>query len=437
MVLKKFMKKSILASTLITSMFAFTGCSSSGDGDSDKISLRYSIWDNTHKKAIETLISNYEKENPNVDIQLEIISNGDYWTKMETAAAGGSAPDIFWVDARRFGTYAKSGMLVEMDDYIKQNKIDMSQYLESITGIYNFDGKQYAMPSFWDDNVLLLNTKMMEKYGIEKPKKDWNWQEMLTWLEGAKAKLPKDIYPFTSSTVEYTQLGIFNGVALAGGQIINEDKTKALIDTPETKNGYKTYLDLVKSDLHSPFDVTVETGAGTLFKSEKALAYQAGSYSLLTLSDKEQAQVAGNFEIYPVPAIKEGVKTKSVIHGVGNVISANSKHPDEAFKFINYMSSEESMKTYTELALVSQSHKNVQDLYGKVMKEKTGLDVSVVYDVAKDAMPLPNSVDTAKWDKIIVDNISSYVQDKQSFDDMIKNTQKDMQEVLDKENQGK
>ena len=71
------------------------------------------------------------------------------------------------------------------------------------------------------------------------------------------------------------------------------------------------------------------------------------------------------------------------------------------------------------------------------MKEKTGLDVSVVYDVAKDAMPLPNSIDTAKWDKIIVDNISSYVQDKQSFDDMIKNTQKGMQEVLDKENQGK
>lgn len=63
--------------------------------------------------------------------------------------------------------------------------------------------------------------------------------------------------------------------------------------------------------------------------------------------------------------------------------------------------------------------------------------LSVVYDVAKDAMPLPNSVDTAKWDKVIVDNISLYVQDKQSFDDMIKNTQKDVQEVLDKENQNK
>ncbi|MGL5755523.1 MAG: ABC transporter substrate-binding protein [Paraclostridium sp.] len=433
--LKKLMKKVLLPSSMVISMMMLTACSSTGDDG--KVSLRYSTWDNTHTKAIETLIEGFEKENPNIDIQLEVISNGDYWTKMETAAAGGSAPDVFWVDARRFGTYAKEGMLVGMDDYIKENKIDMSQYLESITSIYNFDGKQYAMPSFWDDTVLLLNTKMMEEYGIEKPKKDWNWEEMIAWLEDAKAKLPKDIYPFASNTLEYTQLGIFNGIALAGGQVLNEDKTKALIDTPESVNGYKTYLDLVKSDLHSPFDVTLETGAGTLFKSEKALAYQAGSYSLLTYSDKEQAQVAGNFEIYPIPEIKEDVKTKSVIHGVGNVISANSKHPDEAFKFINYMSSEESMKTYTELALVSQSHKNVQNLYGDVMKDKTGLDVSVVYDVAKDAMPLPNSVDTAKWDKVIVDNISSYVQEKQSFDDMIKNTQKGVQEVLDKENQNK
>ncbi|MEG2786863.1 MAG: sugar ABC transporter substrate-binding protein [Romboutsia sp.] len=433
--LKKLMKKVLLPSSMVISMMMLTACSSTGDDG--KVSLRYSTWDNTHTKAIETLIEGFEKENPNIDIQLEVISNGDYWTKMETAAAGGSAPDVFWVDARRFGTYAKEGMLVGMDDYIKENNIDMSQYLESITSIYNFDGKQYAMPSFWDDTVLLLNTKMMEEYGIEKPKKDWNWEEMIAWLEDAKAKLPKDIYPFASNTLEYTQLGIFNGIALSGGQVLNEDKTKALIDTPESVNGYKTYLDLVKSDLHSPFDVTLETGAGTLFKSEKALAYQAGSYSLLTYSDKEQAQVAGNFEIYPIPEIKEDVKTKSVIHGVGNVISANSKYPDEAFKFINYMSSEESMKTYTELALVSQSHKNVQNLYGDVMKDKTGLDVSVVYDVAKDAMPLPNSVDTAKWDKVIVDNISSYVQEKQSFDDMIKNTQKGVQEVLDKENQNK
>ncbi|MGL4796957.1 MAG: ABC transporter substrate-binding protein [Paraclostridium sp.] len=437
MLFKKLMKKSVMATALAFTMIVTTACSSTGSGgkDSDeKVELRYSIWDNTHKEAIETLISEYETEHPNVDISLEIISNGDYWTKMETAAAGGSAPDIFWVDARRFGTYADNKMLIPMDEYIKENNIDMSQYLESITSIYNHEGIQYAMPSFWDDNILLINTKMLEEYGIEAPSKDWNWGDMVKWLEIAKSKLPKDIYPFSSNTVGYTQLGIFNGIALAGGEVISEDKTKALIDSPESKEGYKTYLDLVKSDLHSPFDVTMEIGAGTLFKSEKALVYQAGSYSLLTYSDKEQAQVAGNFEVYPMPLINENSKTRSVIHGVGNVISANTKHPDEAFDFINYMSSEESMRKYTELALVSQAHKNVQEDYGKIMKEKTGLDVSVVYEVAEGAMSLPCSIETAKWDKIIVDNVSEYVQGKKSFDDMIKDTQKDFQAILDKEN---
>lgn len=437
MLLKRLMKKSVMATVLALTMIVTTACSSTGTekkGSNEKVELRYSIWDNTHKEAIETLISEYEKANPNVDISLEIISNGDYWTKMETAAAGGSAPDIFWVDARRFGTYADNKMIVPMDEYIKENKIDMSQYLESITNIYNFEGTQYAMPTFWDDNVLLINTKMLEEYGIEAPNKNWKWEEMLSWLKEAKTKLASDIYPFSSNTVGYTQLGIFNGIALAGGEVISEDKTKALIDTPESQEGYKTYLDLVKSDLHSPFDITMEIGAGTLFKSERALVYQAGSYSLLTYSDKEQAQVAGNFEVYPMPLINEKSKTKSVIHGVGNVISANTKHPDEAFDFIKYMSSEESMRKYTELALVSQAHKNVQEDYGKIMKEKTGLDVSVVYDVAEGAMPLPCSIETAKWDKIIVDNVSEYIQDKKSFEDMIKDTQTEFQAILDKEN---
>ena len=435
MLFKKIIKKSIIVTTLIISTVGYTACSSTKN--SDKIELRYAIWDNTHKKAIETLIEGFENENPNIDVKLEVYGNGDYWTKIEVAASGGSAPDVFWVDARRFGTYAESGMLVSMEDYIKENNIDMSQYLEVITNIYNYDGTQYAMPSFWDDTVLLINTRLMEEYDIKAPNKDWNWEDMLTWLNDAKAKLPEDIYPFASNVAEYTQLGIFNGIALSGGKVINEDKTKALIDSKETVEGYRKYLDLATSDLHSPIDVTLETGAGTLFKSEKALVYQAGSYSLLTYSDKEQAQVAGKFEIYPIPEIKKGVKTRSVIHGVGNVISSNSKYPDEAFKFINYMSSEKSMTTYTELALVSQAHKNVQELYVDVMKEKTGLDVDVVYDVAEDAMPIPNSIETGKWDKVITDNISAYLQGKKSFDNMIKDTQEGVQKVLDKENKNK
>ena len=91
------------------------------------------------------------------------------------------------------------------------------------------------------------------------------------------------------------------------------------------------------------------------------------------------------------------------------------------------------MKKYTELALVPQAHKNVQDLFGKVMKEKTGIDTSVMSKVAENAMPLPNSFETSKWDKSIMDNITKFMQDEISLDQALENAQKEMQSILDKE----
>ena len=125
-----FLKRGIITGAVLTLVLGLTGCSSSGgDSANGKIELRYAIWDKTHMEAVETLIDEYEEKNPNVDIKVEQYSFADYWTKMETAAAGGSAPDIYWMNAVNFNKYADNGMLVSMKDYIKDKNVDMSQYL--------------------------------------------------------------------------------------------------------------------------------------------------------------------------------------------------------------------------------------------------------------------------------------------------------------------
>ncbi|MEG2381344.1 MAG: DNA-directed RNA polymerase subunit omega, partial [Oscillospiraceae bacterium] len=69
--------------------------------------------------------------------------------------------------------------------------------------------------------------------------------------------------------------------------------------------------------------------------------------------------------------------------------------------------------------------------------DKAGSSYLLVMEIAKrarqiteGAMPLPHSINTAKWDKVITDNISTYIQDKITFDEMIKNTQKGIQDAL-------
>ncbi|MGX4600682.1 ABC transporter substrate-binding protein [Faecalimicrobium sp. JNUCC 81] len=424
-------KKGIIAGALLMSILGLTACSSTGA--SDKIELRYATWDPMHKEAIETLITEYENQNPNIDIKLEQYSFGDYWTKMETAATGGSAPDILWMNATNFNLYSSSGMLADMTDMIKENNINMDDYLENLTSLYNKDGKQYAIPTFWDANVLLVNTELMKEYSIEKPKEDWTWDEMMAWLQDAKTKLPNDIYPITTFTTESNQLGVFNEVAAAGGIILSDDKTKAMINSPETEDGFKRYFELATSDLHTPIDLNRELKTSTIFKSNKALAIQAGSYHILGYSDPEQAKVAGNFEIYQMPKINEKAKGSTVIHGLGNAISSNSKHPKEAFDFIKFMSSKESMEKYIKLASVPQSRKDVQDVFSSSMKEQLGIDVTPLTDAAQGAMPLPNSFDTSKWDKVINDNFNEYLNGKMALDEALKKTQEGIQKVLDAE----
>ncbi|MGL4796697.1 MAG: ABC transporter substrate-binding protein, partial [Paraclostridium sp.] len=117
-------KKVIMSSMLALTLCLSTGCSSSKEEDGT-IKLRYSIWDNSHKEAIETLIEDYEKENPNIDVSLEVYSWADYWTKLETSAAGGSAPDLFWITSGYFRQYAEADKLVDLEKYIKDSSMDM------------------------------------------------------------------------------------------------------------------------------------------------------------------------------------------------------------------------------------------------------------------------------------------------------------------------
>ena len=425
-------KKVIMSSMLALTVCLSTGCSSTKEDDDGKVSLRYSIWDNSHKEAIETIIEDYEKENPNVDINLEVYSWEDYWTKLETSAAGGSAPDLFWITSGYFRQYAEADKLVNLEQYINDSSMNMDSYLPTLVNMYNYKDTQYAIPTFWDVGIVLVNEELIKEHGLEMPPKDWTWDEMLAWAKEAKTKLPEDVSPITSPLAGDLQIGFHNSVASSGGQIISDDGKKAMIDTPEVKDGIKKFFDLAQSDLHTEQNLVTEIGAGPLFRSNKAVAAETISAYLLIYSDEEQSDVAGKFEVYPFPKMSD--KNKNVISGLGNAISTNSKHPEEAWDFINYMSSEEAMRKYSEIAMVPQAHKNVQEDYVKTVKDKMNLDVSIIPELANNAIPIPSTIETASWERVISTTLEDHLQGKISFDEAIKKMQDGVQEVLDKEN---
>ena len=97
-----------LGATMLTACGGSKGKSASGG----KTELNFGIWDENQRPAMEKMVKAYEKENSDVkiNIQLTPYKGGEYWTKLEAAASGGKAPDVFWLNVLHLDSYEEGGI---------------------------------------------------------------------------------------------------------------------------------------------------------------------------------------------------------------------------------------------------------------------------------------------------------------------------------------
>lgn len=115
-----------MSAVMVAGMMA--GCGSSSDSSSsdskgssksgDKVELTLGIWDENQRDAMQKMIDAYEAENDNVSISIQLTpyKGGEYWTKLEASAGGGTAPDVFWLNVLHLDSYVEGGILDDLSD---------------------------------------------------------------------------------------------------------------------------------------------------------------------------------------------------------------------------------------------------------------------------------------------------------------------------------
>src|SRR4051812_34457724 len=96
---------------------ALSGSGGSGDaGDAGATTVTVRLWDEQVEAAYEDSFAEFEDQNPDIDVKIQHVAYADYFDKLRTDVAGGSADDIFWVNNSYFGAYADNGNLLNIDD---------------------------------------------------------------------------------------------------------------------------------------------------------------------------------------------------------------------------------------------------------------------------------------------------------------------------------
>ena len=223
-----------LGATMLTACGGSKGKSASGG----KTELNFGIWDENQRPAMEKMVKAYEKENSDVkiNIQLTPYKGGEYWTKLEAAASGGKAPDVFWLNVLHLDSYVEGGILDDLTDKIKDSDIKDS-YSETLVNNYVRDKKNYAVPKDFDTNALWYNKEIFDKCGVPYPTDDMSYDDLVATAKALKdsGKLGDGVYPF-ACPVDF-QTWYYQTVYANGGYILSDDKKSTGYDDPKTQEG--------------------------------------------------------------------------------------------------------------------------------------------------------------------------------------------------------
>jgi len=360
--------------------------SETGKDDAKKVTISYAVWDTNQAALIQKIADEFEKET-NIHVDIQVNGWGDYWTALEAAATGGSLPDTFWMHSNNIYYYASNNQLLDLNDYIKSSdSIDLANYPEGLNQIYNLKDHQYAIPKDYDTIGLWYNKTMFDEAGVGYPTDSWTWDDM---KEAAKKLTKADGSRYGVLAPLHSQEGYYNFVYQNGGTIVTKDK-KSGYDDPKTIEAMEYYFDLVREGL-SPV-ITADSERGEAFQNGLVAMAFFGSWNLSGFAANDY--IAKNCDVAVLPKSNDGGKA-SIFNGLGNCIGANTKHPDESWKWIEYVSKESGQKKQAELGIAISAYNGTADEWTKAYSQ---FNVKAYLDMLDYAQIRPYTNQTSVWE---------------------------------------
>ncbi|MGD2181383.1 ABC transporter substrate-binding protein [Lusitaniella coriacea] len=282
----------------------------------------------------EPIVRDFNQTHDN--IRLEVIKGPNDTNLVEdlyTSAflLGDSPYDLVYMDIVWVPKFAAAGWLMPLSDRISDAAL--SEYLQGDIEGGTYEGQLYRMPFRSDGGMLYYRTDMLEQAGLQPPK---TFEELIQTAKTVKEKNIAEIgYVWQGKQYEGLSAMFVEILEGQGGYWVNPDTKEVGLDSKEAIQALEFLRDTIKTGI-SPEGVTTyaEEETRLLFESGKTLFLRNWPY-VYPLASK--SEIAGKFAIKPM-IHSPGENSGACLGGWGPGISSSTKHPDEAWEVIEYLS---------------------------------------------------------------------------------------------------
>lgn len=323
----------------------------------ETVTLNYwGLWEDS--TVLNSLIADFESQNPNIKINYKNNDKTDYRTRLAGRLAKNpdteEVPDIFRLHSSWLPMFTDNLASVPSATL---SKIDFEK---DFYNVYKHDLKignsYYGIPLMYDGLSLFYNKDLIQQAGVDLPKSWWDLQTAAAKLtvrdDQGKIQVAGVAMGLTDNVDHWSDIV---------GLLLKQNGADILKNTPENDTSLTDVLSYYVNfrNNYKTWDETLPNST-TLFAQGKLAFYFAPSWRVFNIKELNPNL---SFDVTTVPQLPTTKNTSTSadvdltnIHWASywfEAVNSKSKHQKEAWKFLEFISSKESLeKLYTAASQV-------------------------------------------------------------------------------------
>jgi multiple sugar transport system substrate-binding protein len=309
----------------------------------DQTELQITWWGSQarHDRTI-AVINMYMEEHSEVNIVYEFADFTNYWTLLNTKAAGGQLPCIMQQDYAFLTEWTSRSLLAPLDPYIESGVIDVTNIDPALLEGGKVDGQIYAISLGTNSQAFILDVDAFEAAGLELPPEDWTWTQFEEIATQLHDELGIWAINLGNSGIEDRQIWL--AMNLSNGQAVaSEDGTAlGITDWQPTIDHFNMIRRLQEAGVIATGEEATEFANIPLESSPIVTEHTAMQYQW---SNQVVAVYTGagperHFRLWPMPRAEGGQPSNYLKPSQFFSITSTCETPEIAADFINFFTND-------------------------------------------------------------------------------------------------
>lgn len=354
----------VMAAVMVAGMV--TGCGGGGTsakgGKDDKVTIKVALWDYSNTDYYKTMFDAFTAKYPNITVEPVEFSADEYENTVTTQLGGKQDFDVvFSKGTPGLSALITQGHVLALDDLMAKDTEFKKDAYSGLIDQLMMDGKTYGIPFRKDNNMIFYNKDLFDKAGVPYPEDGMTMAEYhelatkMTSGSGNEKVYGAHVHTWPSNVSEFAR-------RTEKFDVLDTDSYANL------KPYYDEILAMQEEEVIQDYGVLKSSNIhySGVFYNQQVAMLQIGSWFINMCVENVKDF---NWGVCSLPSV-EGLGNEVAIGGVTPVsIGAYGKHPEEAWKFIAYVTGDECAQILAKTGIVpGYNSEKVSQIFDEIPK---------------------------------------------------------------------